>query len=126
MNKNKIHKKKGKQKSKIASSIVKKIVKVSKRLGNVPVQADIADQYGISQSTVSNILNGKRRSKDTAIEYKRRNKVHGNAVLTKDMVLEIRRLASERLMTQSLMAHRFKISTGTVSNVINRKSWKHV
>lgn len=46
--------------------------------------------------------------------------------LTEDIVIEIRRLHSNKEMSNAKIAKKYKIHTGTVADIINRKNWKHI
>ncbi len=51
---------------------------------------------------------------------------HHQAKLTRDQVIEIRRLGSARMCTQPVMAKRFGVSLGTIESIIGRRTWRHV
>jgi hypothetical protein len=49
-----------------------------------------------------------------------------NARLTDGIVREIRHLAAQKQMTQKAIAHRFGVSPQLVTEVVKRRTWKHV
>lgn len=54
-----------------------------------------------------------------------RGERHGQAKLTRKDVREVRRLAGQG-WPQKRLAERFGVSTGCISAVVRRRSWKHV
>ncbi len=51
---------------------------------------------------------------------------HGMARLTEDDVREIRRIISQKEMSQSALAKKLRVPQGHISVIVNRKSWKHI
>lgn len=51
---------------------------------------------------------------------------HGNAKLTEQQVLKIRKLVSKRLYSQAEIAKRYKVSPLTISFLVRRITWGHV
>lgn len=51
---------------------------------------------------------------------------NSSAKLTASQVSEIRGLWAEKKMSQPKMAHLFGVAQGTISNIILRKTWKHI
>jgi len=55
-----------------------------------------------------------------------RGEAHGQAKLTRDDVIEIRRLYATGEHTQAELAEMFGVSQRHISNIVRRKHWKHV
>ena len=51
---------------------------------------------------------------------------NGNAVLTEEDVLEIRRLYSKEVPNAYTIADMFGVSQGTIWHIVNRRTWKHI
>lgn len=51
---------------------------------------------------------------------------HGNALLTEDQVLEIRRKYQPKKYTLKMLANEYGIAITNVSAIVNRKSWTHI
>jgi hypothetical protein len=49
---------------------------------------------------------------------------HGCVKLTKEQVLDIRRISND--FTRTELAKRFKVSQVQISNIVLRKKWKHI
>jgi predicted XRE-type DNA-binding protein len=49
-----------------------------------------------------------------------------NHKLTTDQVLEIRNLFEKKQLTQKRISELFKVSTSTISLIVNKKYWKHL
>jgi len=52
-----------------------------------------------------------------------RGEKNGNSKLTKEQVLEIRKLFAEKQFSQSQLARMFNISYRQINTIVNRKSW---
>lgn len=95
-------------------------------------QNEAAKYFGISQGVISGIMLGKRWSYVTGIKKRQSMKGqacgegHGFSVLTEDKVKEMRELYASKRYNNKELAIMFAVSSGTVSNVITRKYWKHV
>ena len=66
-----------------------------------------------------------QHARDTGLARFAYGESSGNSKLTESGVREIRRLAAEGVQKATL-ARRFSISRGTVYQVLNRTTWKHV
>lgn len=51
---------------------------------------------------------------------------NGNAELTEDQVRVIRKEYATGLVSQRALARRFGVSQGTISQIVNRKTWTHI
>lgn len=58
----------------------------------------------------------------------RRGKDHHKAKLTEEQVREIRRLHAEDKVKNNTyeLSYQFDVEQGHISNIVNRKSWKHL
>lgn len=55
-----------------------------------------------------------------------RGETNGNARLTADQVIEIRRQYSQGIASQPQLAARFNVNQATIWRVVHRKVWKHI
>ncbi|MDX3237223.1 hypothetical protein PV392_16395 [Streptomyces sp. ME03-5709C] len=62
----------------------------------------------------------------TEAERQARGEDNGNAELTESDVREIRRLADARAASQRALARMYGVSQPTISQIVTRKTWKHV
>jgi len=94
-------------------------------------QAELARRFGVSQSTVSRTIRGETW-KDAAGPCSRTNprpalgERCGNARLERNDVIKIRKLYATGEHTQVELGEMFGVTHPTISNIINRKTWKHV
>lgn len=72
------------------------------------------------------VARGERHGLSLHPERRPRGSTHGNAKLTDAKVLEIRALYATGTITKSAIVAQFGVSLSVISEVINRKSWKHV
>jgi transposase len=89
-------------------------------------QASIAERYGITQGTVSQIVRGERWGwLEGAPIFPARAKEFANATLNEEKVREIRRryASGEK---QAVLAKEYGVTFGNISCIVLRKSWKHV
>lgn len=73
---------------------------------------------GTQKQNVADAFNRKRRSGKKGV-------IHPLSRLTEDDVLLIRKLTSEGAPQRS-MALKFNISDASISNIVKRKSWRHI
>jgi DNA invertase Pin-like site-specific DNA recombinase len=59
------------------------------------------------------------------MDFVRRGERHNQAKMTEEQVREIRRLRADGMKLASI-ARRFGITTGTASDIANRKTWRHL
>jgi DNA invertase Pin-like site-specific DNA recombinase len=107
--------------------------------------SEIAEQYGVSRTVVGKILSGElwthvdadlpgqgRRSSGDRHwtrrnpEQRRMGTASGNAKLTEEIVREMRTRYAAGGVTQQALSDEYGINRGTISEIINRKLWKHV
>lgn len=69
--------------------------------------------------------NGERNGKYTQPKRTPRGEAHGRAKLTADQVRHLRLLFAEG-MTQNALAERYGIAQGVVSQIVNRRIWRHL
>ncbi len=65
-----------------------------------------------------------RNAKDR--QAKQKGELHGNARLTKDDVLSIRKIYYAGKTTQTKLAERYNISFQHLSDIVNYKRWAHI
>ena len=90
----------------------------------------LAKKFGVTKKTICNIKLGKswQHLPGKRLKYKKpgvRGENHGNAKLTGDQVLKIRKLYNSGKYTQSRLAEIFKISRSHISKIISKKNWTH-
>lgn len=51
---------------------------------------------------------------------------HGMSIFTEEIVLEIRRLYAAEEMTQVALGQRYNTTQTNISNIVSRKSWRHI
>lgn len=86
---------------------------------NIP-QHEIANIYGVTQTTISKILL-KKFSKRTQI-----GSSNQKAVFTEDQVLKIRKEYQEKGKGCWVLSKKYGVSHSTIKRIINRKTWKHI
>lgn len=59
-------------------------------------------------------------------ERSARGEDNGNAELTEADIREIRRLYRTRLVSQRGLAGQFRVSQGTIHQIVSYKTWKHI
>jgi transposase-like protein len=96
-------------------------------------QAEIARRHGVGVEVIYRALRGatyRDAQPETPAALRPRERArgsaHGNARLTEEAVREIRQMYATGRHTQCELARRFGVSSGTVSNVVNRRFWAHV
>jgi group I intron endonuclease len=99
-------------------------------------QQTIAERFGISRRAVGMIVKGQTykhipRPTITPNEDKMKETLHArlsetHSNLSKDDVLEIRRLYAAGGISQQAVADKFNITREAARNIINRKVWTHI
>jgi len=51
---------------------------------------------------------------------------HSQSILTEQKVIQIRKLCDEGILTQAKIGEKFGVSRRTISNIKNRRTWKHI
>lgn len=90
----------------------------------------LSKQYGVTTSCIQKIIDGKSYTTPDAPTLdkamRRRGSRRSNAKLTDEGVRRIRIEYSQGGITHHQLALKYQISTSGVTNVINRKIWRHV
>lgn len=88
---------------------------------------EIAAEFGVCHSTISQIGSGRRRTRDNG-ETRRKTNVgaqNGQSKLTESVVREMRAKYAAGASVADLVRE-YQVSVGTVSPMLHRKTWKHV
>jgi len=85
-------------------------------------QKELGKKYGVFPQYISKIITGKVW-KHLGLKVERNNY---SKIITKEDVLEMRRLYDLGNMSHREIAEKFGMKRRTTTNIINRKSWKHI
>lgn len=61
---------------------------------------------------------------DTGLSISQKGDIHGGSKLTEKQVLEIRKIGKSK--TQKELGDIYGVSFGTISDILRRRSWKHI
>jgi hypothetical protein len=92
----------------------------------------IARRRGVSNRVIEDVLNGQTyRNSQPAVPAanrppERAGEANGNARLTEADVLEIRRLWATGQYTKAALARRYGVGRKAISDVVERRKWKHI
>lgn len=107
-------------------------IRIAYRLRQV-TQKSLAKSYGVSKSTISLIVRGKiwghvsEQPTDQVRGARYRGSAHQGSKLTEEIVREIRRrYETHPRPTLKELGLEFGVTTSVVSEIVNRKAWKHV
>lgn len=67
-----------------------------------------------------------KRDRERRNQKRRQHKELQRTQLTEDQVIEIRKTAESKELTQAEIAEKYGIGKSTVSSIINRTRWKHI
>jgi len=104
------------------------VLQIRQKAVSASTYATLAKEYGVTSVTIGNIVSGRswKSAEGPLTPTDRRvGAENRRAKLSSEDVKSIRRLAIAGA-SQVLLAENFGISQGTVSNILQRKSWKHV
>lgn len=90
---------------------------------------DLAKRFEMSLASISGIVVGKNWSHlpgPLTVVGQARGERHGNSKLSAEEVREIRRLRQKERMSLQDLAEKFGVSRPTISEIANRKIWKHI
>lgn len=113
----------------------KDVVEIKKLLRDGVVGKDIASKFGISRQSITQIKTGRQWSHikvDGFVENSKRNPIgtsginNANSKLSEDIVRKIREMHKTGKYTLSQISNEFGVPTGSLSNIIHRRTWKHV
>jgi len=85
-------------------------------------QIDLAREFGIARETARRMIRGETR-KDVAGPITKRGRTHRRK-LTLDQVADIRDRVTKKATTLSELATEFEMSTSTLSNIVQGKTYK--
>jgi plasmid maintenance system antidote protein VapI len=89
-------------------------------------QAELVRRFGIASTTIGNIVHRRTwthlSQSDTPDIARKPQSPH----LSREAVIEIRRAVAAGEGTQTELAHRFGVRPCSVSQIVNRKAWKHI
>ena len=90
----------------------------------------LAEMFGVYQTVVGKVV---RRESwqhvpggSAQADNTRRGESHHNTAITADDVREMRRLYATGKYKQQEIAERYGVSRSTVTEIVNRKRWKHI
>lgn len=114
-------------KSPVTSLDESKVAKIKERLVDGEIQRIIAANYNVSMGTISAIANGRTWTHVTVSGWDDYMKTHcKKTFLTKEEVLEIKKLLSEDGCNQSEIARRYGCYSSTISNIALGKTFKNL
>lgn len=101
------------------------VMKIKKQLTTEPDKTyqDIADEFGVSKTTIVHIATGQTWG-GVAIDGFRARTRKTNSRFSDAQVRQIRALSGSRNINE--LAELFEADRHTISNIINRKTYKHV
>ena len=85
-------------------------------------QIDLAREFGIARETARRMIRGETR-KDADGPTTKPGRTHGRK-LTLDQVAEIRNRVAEKTTTLAELSTEFEMSTSTISNIVQGKTYK--
>ena len=65
-------------------------------------------------------------SKQSVNKIIKKGSLNGNALLTEDKVIEIRKKYKPRIYTRIMLALEYNVKQSCIKDIVNRNSWKHI
>lgn len=121
--------------SRVAKLTEKDVVSIKEMIRDGHRLIDIAKQFGVRKSTISQIKSGRnwshvkvegfKEENPNTLHYAKGNN-HPQAKLTEDQVSEIRKTYKAGGYSYSALAKQYGVSAATISDIVNYRIWKHV
>lgn len=115
--------------AKLTDIKVSQIIKLYSK-GNI-THDSLSKKFGVSIAVIHNVIKGKAW-KHLGVSYHKdvkdmkKGELHPSSKLTEKQVLQIRALYIPKYGIWRELAKKFGVSCQLISNIINRKAWKHI